>query len=189
MKKILFGAAALSIMITQTGCFGSFGLVKTIYEANDNASDNKIVKTLLMYVLMIVPVYQVAGFLDIVVFNLIEFWSGSNPIAMEAGEMEEQLMTIKGETYKVTATQNKMSFVKLTNGEAIDMGAMTFDTDDNSWNFEKDGEAHKMASYDMASGNVSFFTETGVKVVDMQTVECLAMDKMNGSSSVAFASN
>ncbi len=89
MRKLLFTAVAASIMITQTGCFGSFTLVKKVYEFNDGASDNKFVKTLLFYVLNIVPVYGIAGFLDLIIFNLLEFWTGSNPIAMNEGEFEE----------------------------------------------------------------------------------------------------
>ena len=47
MRKLLFTAVAASIMITQTGCFGSFALVKKVYEFNECASDNNFVKTLL----------------------------------------------------------------------------------------------------------------------------------------------
>ena len=78
-------AAAISIMISQTGCFGGFELTKKVWEFNDNTFENKFLKTLFFYVLNIVPVYGIAGFLDVVIFNLIEFWSGSNPIAMEEG--------------------------------------------------------------------------------------------------------
>ena len=187
MKKVILFAGALSILITQSGCFGSFGLVRTIYEFNDGVSENKVVKTILFYGLLIVPVYSIAGFLDIVLFNLIEFWSGSNPIAMEAGQVEEQLMTIKGETYKVKATKNKMEFTKITDGELIEMGAMVFDTKSKSWSFVKDGEAKEIVSFDTATNTVDYFTSEGVKTVDVSIVECLVIDKVNSNPSFYMA--
>jgi len=124
-------------MITQIGCFGSFALVKKVYEFNDVASDNKFAKTLLFYVLNIVPVYGIAGFLDLIIFNLLEFWTGSNPIVMNEGEFEEQLMTFKGETYKLTATKNQMKFQKLTPAGLEDLGNMLFSEEKSSWSFAK----------------------------------------------------
>ena len=138
MKKIFFLASAISIMVTQTGCFGSFTLVKKVYEFNQGASSDKIVQTLLFYALNIVPVYGVASVVDIFVLNLIEFWTGSNPIAMSEGATEEQLLTIKGETFKVTATKNKLTFEKLEEGVLVDMGAAIFSDDNQSWSFQKD---------------------------------------------------
>ena len=185
MKKTFFLAAALSVLITQTGCFGSFGLIQKVHGFNDSV-DNKVLKTLLFYVLNIVPVYGIAGFLDVVIFNLIEFWSGSNPLSMEAGQVEEQLITLNGDTYKVTATQNKMSFAKLNGGELIDMGAMSFDTEGYAWNFEKDGELNKLASYDLASNEVNYYSETGVVTIDATSIECMAMEKANKSNTLAI---
>ena len=59
MKKVFFLASALSLLITQTACFGSFSLIKKFNEFNPSAVDNNILKILLFYGLNIVPVYSV----------------------------------------------------------------------------------------------------------------------------------
>lgn len=172
MRKLLFTAVAASIMITQTGCFGSFALVKKVYEFNDNASDNKFVKTLLFYALNIVPVYGIAGFLDVVIFNLLEFWTGSNPIAMNEGEFEEQLMTFKGETYKLTATKNQMKFQKLSPEGLEDLGSMLFSEEKSSWSFAKEGERVELMT--IKENEVDFNTALGVKTFDLNNLDNMA---------------
>lgn len=178
MKKVFFLAAAASIMISQTGCFGSFALVRKLYEFNDSASDNKVVKTLLFYVLNIIPVYGIAGFLDVVIFNLIEFWSGSNPIAMKAGEVEEQLITMKGEVYKVTASKNKMEFEKAENGDFVSMGSMIFNEEDKSWNFAKDGKIEKLASFDETTNMVTYYNEGNTVQLRACDIENMALNNV-----------
>jgi len=178
MKKLVFTAIAASIMLTQTGCFGSFALVNKIYEFNDGASDNKILKTLLMYVLYIVPVYQVSAFLDLVIFNLIEFWGGSNPIAMEEGQVEEQFMAIKGENYKVTATKNQMVFEKLENGEMTDMGTMVYSPETKVWSFEKEDQVVDLIKIS-DNNTAEFNTVNGFQTLDISNVENMLVASTN----------
>ncbi len=66
------------MMVTAVGCYGSFELVKKVYKFNGTLG-NKFVNELGFLVMNIVPVYGVAGFIDAVVLNSIEFWSGRNP--------------------------------------------------------------------------------------------------------------
>lgn len=81
MKRHRLGLAALTALtlVSQTGCFGKFALVRAVYGINDGVG-NKVLKSLVTWVFVIVPVYAVAGFLDFVIFNTIEFYSGSNPV-------------------------------------------------------------------------------------------------------------
>ncbi|MBP8878130.1 MAG: DUF3332 family protein, partial [Flavobacteriales bacterium] len=96
IRKTALLFAMSTLVITQTGCFGEFALVRKVYEWNDNLSDSKFVKTLVFYVLNIIPVYGIASFIDVVILNLIEFWSGSNPLSMNEGDYEMQMATMKG---------------------------------------------------------------------------------------------
>src|SRR5690606_39137109 len=105
-NKIIALSLAGMFSLTQTACLCSFNLTQNIHEWNSNATDNKFVNNLLFWVMCIIPVYGVGVFLDAVIFNLVEFWSGSNPIAMEAGEVEKQIYEKDGITYEMKATQN-----------------------------------------------------------------------------------
>lgn len=72
--------AVLALASVTTGCFGKFALTRKFYGWNDSF-DNKFVKTIVLYAFMIIPVYEVVGLADFFVLNLIEFWSGSNPVS------------------------------------------------------------------------------------------------------------
>lgn len=64
-----------------SGCYGQFALTRKLYEWNGSLG-NKFLNTVVMWAFLIVPVYEVCSFVDLVVLNLIEFWTGSNPMAV-----------------------------------------------------------------------------------------------------------
>jgi hypothetical protein len=79
--KLLRGISVLMLavmMATMGGCYGSFELIKKVHKFNGTLG-NKFVNELGFLVMNIVPVYQVAGFIDVVILNSIEFWTGKNP--------------------------------------------------------------------------------------------------------------
>ena len=62
------------------GCFGKFQLTRKVYDMNQSI-DEKYVRSAATWVFVIVQVYTIAALLDLIVFNVIEFWSGENPVA------------------------------------------------------------------------------------------------------------
>ena len=180
MKKLLAYSLAFCFLITQTSCFGSFELVKKIYNFNDSASDNNFVKTLLFYVLWIIPVYGISAFLDIIIFNLIEFWSGSNPLAMAEGEVEQEMITVNGQDYLVTATKNQFKFEKLNGNEAVEIGTLKFKDDTQTWSYAKNGEELDLATINN-DFSVTYHTNQGDYNVDRETL-------MGSQSNLALAS-
>jgi hypothetical protein len=87
MKRfITIIAVALVSLSSFANCFGKFGLVRSVYSINAgiNIGSGKIAK-LFHTLLMIFPfsfAYWGASLLDLILFNLVEFWTDSNPIAM-----------------------------------------------------------------------------------------------------------
>jgi hypothetical protein len=134
MKKVSISFLALLLLVTSslTGCFGSFGLTKKIYNANKNIG-GKVAQTLVMYLFYIIPVYAVASFIDLVLFNLIEFWSGSNPLAMKAGQSETQMATIEGKLYEITATKNQFRMRQVEGPDAGKEALLTYNTNEEQW--------------------------------------------------------
>lgn len=61
------------------GCFGKFQLTRKVYDINKSI-DEKYVRSATTWVFVLLPVYGLAALLDLVVFNVIEFWSGENPV-------------------------------------------------------------------------------------------------------------
>ncbi|BDA77566.1 hypothetical protein LPTSP3_g04960 [Leptospira kobayashii] len=113
MKRLL---VILSILMFSFGsfanCFGKFGVLKTMYgfHAGINVGSGfvaKLIRTILMYIPFI-WVYGFATFLDLVLFNLIEFWTDSNPIAAAEYDFEGKLVKEfreNGESLRLTYTK------------------------------------------------------------------------------------
>ncbi|WP_411823774.1 DUF3332 family protein [Leptospira sp. 'Mane'] len=97
MKRLV---VLLSILMFSFGsfanCFGKFGVLKTMYGFHSGINVGsgfvaKLVRTILMYIPFI-WVYGFATFLDLVLFNLIEFWTDSNPIAKADYDFDGKLV-------------------------------------------------------------------------------------------------
>ena len=90
---------------------------------------NKWVSELVFLAAYVVPVYGIAGFLDVVILNSIEFWTGSNPVASSmtsqdgttvAFNQEKNEMTVSyaGKSFTITREEGK-SAVKDANGTVL----------------------------------------------------------------------
>jgi len=106
MKKVLLSALAACVFtvstVSTTGCFGSYALTKTAKKIGDGIG-NTIVKEVLFFFLAM-PVGAFCLFADWLVFNTIEYWLGSNPVAT-------------GDTYRETdANGNSVTAVKMEDG-------------------------------------------------------------------------
>jgi hypothetical protein len=137
MKKRFLSAGLVALMLgtglLQTGCFGEFALVRKVYSFNQGI-DNKFVRTIVFYALNVIPVYSVAGAVDFWILNLIEFWTGSNPMAMQDGETEQQLITMDGTTYLVTASNKGFSATPLGADESATTH-LEFDATAQTWSY------------------------------------------------------
>ena len=73
--------AALALVVAfgavSSGCFGSFKLTRTLYDVNRSV-DDKYLRSLVTW-LFVIP-YGFTAILDLLVFNVVEFWSGENPV-------------------------------------------------------------------------------------------------------------
>lgn len=148
MKKVVISLMLASTLMF-TSCLGSFHAVTGLKNWNDGVSNNKFVNNLVFWGLNIIPVYGLFAFGDVVIFNLIEFWSGSNPLAMNDGDKETQIIEKEGIRYEVTATKNKMEVVVLDGNSKGNSLTMEYFTDDKSWNAIKPtGEVIKLSSYE-----------------------------------------
>lgn len=137
-RNVLLAIIGVSVLSTSTGCMGSWNLTKKVYNFNDGLTGDKFVDNVVFFVLAaILPVYEITLLLDAIIFNLIEFWSGSNPITMKAGEIETQTVALKGKTYRMTATKNRFKVENITDGEEVNL---VFTPKNKSWNLEQEGE-------------------------------------------------
>ena len=94
LRATVIALAILGMQTSLTGCFGKFALVRKVYGFNETVGD-KWLRSLLMFALVVIPVYQVAGLFDYVILNVIEFWTGNNPAAasLAPGQTIEKVAT------------------------------------------------------------------------------------------------
>ena len=67
-------AAALT---TATGCYGSYGAFNAVHRWNGHATDSRVGNSLIHFGLWIVPVYELSLVGDFLIFNNVEFLTGS----------------------------------------------------------------------------------------------------------------
>ena len=91
MRKRL-GAVALAMTLAfgVQGCYGSFALTRKLHKWNGSVG-NKIVNEAVFLVCLILPVYGIASFIDGIILNSVEFWSGKNPVAKVMTDGDKQM--------------------------------------------------------------------------------------------------
>lgn len=73
--------AGMALLLGSAGCYGKFGLTKKVYDWNGSLGDKWLV-WLVFLLLAFFPVYGLCLFIDALLFNTIEFWTGNNPMAI-----------------------------------------------------------------------------------------------------------
>ncbi|WP_445381054.1 DUF3332 domain-containing protein [Robiginitalea sp. IMCC43444] len=140
MKKS-FMALTLVASLLFSSCLGSFRAFNNLKDWNQEVSDNKFVNNLVFWGLNIIPVYPLFFLGDSLIFNVIEFWSGANPIAMQQGEQEVQMVERDGNTYKMTATKNRIQVAVIDGPKKGGKIELFYKPDEKSWNaIRPDGE-------------------------------------------------
>ncbi|RTE54528.1 DUF3332 domain-containing protein [Arenibacter aquaticus] len=171
MKKML-ACSFLSLSLLFSSCLGSFGAFNNLKDWNQNVSNSKFVNNLIFWGLNIIPVYGIFFVGDAVIFNVIEFWSGSNPIAMEEGDSEMQIVEHDGNTIRMLATKNRLEIKVLQGpkkGEKLDL---LYKPHEKSWNaIRPSGEIIKLSSFEDGFYLVHTPDGEGIKIDPMQTKE------------------
>lgn len=106
MKKTSI-SLLLAISLLTSSCLGSFNAFNNLKDWNDEATNNRYVNNAIFWGLWIIPAYPLFFLGDLIIFNVIEFWSGSNPIVMNTGDFESQLVYYKGVDYRLEARKNQ----------------------------------------------------------------------------------
>jgi len=174
MKKTisLFMAGCIMCLVTiQTSCIGSFNATKGYWEWNSGLG--KWPGAIVFFIIGGF-VTAITFFIDIVVLNLIEFWTGSNPMAMNEGDMEQQVVVGKdGNSYEITATMNRFDIVQLSGDNAGETQAMVYNPIEKSWSHEKDCHVTKLAKFSNNGQFVSIYSPDG----KMATIPTSITDK------------
>ncbi|HET6280899.1 MAG TPA: DUF3332 family protein [Polyangia bacterium] len=101
-RAVAFFAVAFCLC-SAAGCFGRFRLVNAVYDFNRGVG-HKLAESLVMWGLLIIPVYELAALGDILIFNVIEFYGGSVVVAQDQKLEDGSVVRVErvdGETLRI----------------------------------------------------------------------------------------
>lgn len=97
--RILALVLVVSVLcLSMVSCIGSFSLTKGLLDWNK--SINKWLGSILLIIFLIIQVYTICALIDWIILNVIEFYSGSNP--MSANEPTTKNAQIDGKNVSMT---------------------------------------------------------------------------------------
>jgi len=165
MKSICWLLAGCLLSLTTAGCYGKFGLTRAIYRINGSIGD-KWVNSIVTWILLIIPVYEICGLVDFLIFNVIQFWTGSNPVAMGPEDRDTQLVFHDNHMYEITATMNRFDVREFAGSGQNKTASLIYDPETKTWYGESpDIGKIKMAQSDpMDDSFMVFFKPNGEKI-------------------------
>jgi hypothetical protein len=101
MRKMV--ASIMVFALLAVGCTGSFNLTRKVYNFHRSQTE-KWTDELCFLLVAITPIYGLATFADAIVFNSIEFWTGTNPVEMTS--VDPQSRVAQNGKAKVLMTYN-----------------------------------------------------------------------------------
>lgn len=122
-SRLVLPLAALLTVVA--GCFGQFRLTRTVYEFNARV-ENKFVRSIATWALVIIPVYEVAAIVDFLVLNVIEFWGGGavagdktleDGTRIQTARLADDVMQVRWTT--AAGAMGELEIVKVSEGAGL----------------------------------------------------------------------
>lgn len=133
MKKVSLKVAVVLLAgsVLCSSCIGSFSLFNKYEKWQCSMTSSKIVNGIVGLILQPI-VGGVCLFVDAVVLNTIEFWTGNNPVSAST------IQQVKGQDgrYYAVKTTKKGYEIKAPTGEIT---LLTYNEKDNSWSMTQKG--------------------------------------------------
>ncbi|MBE6225195.1 MAG: DUF3332 domain-containing protein [Bacteroidales bacterium] len=180
MKKNLKNLALLfSAALILSSCIGSFQLTNKVKDWNDNVG-GKFANEVVFLAFHVIPVYEVCMFVDAVVLNSVEFWTGNRLVA-DAGE-RQMIKNSFGKDVEIKTLKNGYLF-----SDGNSSIKVIYDADQKTWKAEIDNQSTDLikfvddnnAQLFMADGEVLDVTldEQGVEMARAHIAKSISMGK------------
>ncbi len=139
MKKKFLAVTMAVLMLFSAlfmqGCYGSYPLFKKLNQVVGSI-DGRWGSTAVNVICWITFIYGFTLLVDLFVLNTVEFWRGSDPLAMNDGESETQVVSYLGDLYKITATKNRFDVYCIDGLRKGETASMVYDPDTRIWRGE-----------------------------------------------------
>ena len=121
-----------------SSCIGSYSLFNKYAKWQRTMTSNKFVNAIVGFILTPI-VGSICLFVDSLVLNTIEFWTGSNPMQASIGKTQ-QVLGSDGRYYAVTILKDGYE-VKAPTGE---LSYFKYDKKQNIWSLEQNGKTTEL---------------------------------------------
>ena len=141
MKKVNVKVAACMMAgaLLYSSCYvGSYSLFNSYAKWQTNMTNSKFVNAIVGFIIGPI-VGGVTLFIDTLVLNTIEFWSGSNPMHANIGKTQ-QVLGSDGRYYAVTTLKDGYE-VKAPTGET---SYFTYDKKKDAWSLTQNGQTREL---------------------------------------------
>jgi hypothetical protein len=166
MKRSTIFRSSIAVLLAgilafDAGCYGSMRLTKKLYKWNGTVGD-KWANSAVAWVITIIPVYQVCVFIDVVVFNTIEFYTGKNPLAFSGSKETQKTVQSKGKTYNVVLGNNKVIISETAGPDAGKTVSIVYNAENGTWVLDGAGKSVVVASFNPSpAGSLSLYGANG----------------------------
>ena len=147
IKRIIACIVLAAFVSVNTGCYGSFMLTKKFYKWNGSLGD-KWVRTVVFWAFNIIPVYGVCAFADAFVLNVIEFWAGNNPMALNGDVELQKTVESNGKVYEATMGKGMITIAETKGPDAGKKITLAYKKDEAAWYLSDGTASQKIASFD-----------------------------------------
>jgi hypothetical protein len=158
MTRIIATLILIAVLVNVAGCYGSFSLTKKVYNWNGSLGD-KWINSVVMWVFLWLPVYEAAGFIDLVLLNTIEFWTGNNPVTMQEGQQNIKYASNEGKTYKIETTKNQIVITETVGPDKGKAITLNYVPETGNWTLN-DGKTQSLVA-NVNGSNMKLFTPEG----------------------------
>lgn len=159
-------ALALALAIGATsfqGCIGNFVLTRKVLNFNQHIS-NKWVNEIVFLIMVIIPVYGVCIFIDGIILNSCEFWLGTNPLAMNEGQVETKYVTEGDTTYQIDISKNRYHFLQIEGPNKGESADLFYNPETKTWSLGN-GKINRRLVQNLNDKEMKVFTKSGDSMV------------------------
>ena len=90
---VIFSAILTIMLFLLSGCMGGMAVSGMVSKFNLEVTDNKWGREAVFLGLYIIPVYEIAALVDLIVVNSIEFHTGTNPLSGKSAVVDKDMGT------------------------------------------------------------------------------------------------
>jgi hypothetical protein len=163
MRAVIASLLLVGLALSNTACIGRMATSGLVGKFNLSVTESKWGRELTFLALYIIPVYPIAGAIDLIIVNSIEFWTGTNPI-----NGEPRLARFDGERSKyVVAADGSEAISTLRDDGSIDLEIRAVDGTVHFMNVvrvdgkvvARDSDGRHVAMVDSATGEIQSLTD------------------------------